>query len=339
MMTGMKIITIFACVFCFCLMARGADYVIALSVDGLGSTYLQQRVAAGQLPHFKRLAAESAGTANARADYDITVTLPNHTSMVTSRRIKEPEGHAWTSNTDPAKGVTIHSKKGTYVPSVFDVVHDHGLRTGVWATKTKFSLFKVSYDAINGAPDTTGPDTGRNKVDCFVIAKSAALAESFISTMATQPCHFAFVHFGDCDAAGHAMGWGSNDYNSALIAVDGYLGRIMDLIATNPALKGKTDLIVTADHGGEGKDHSDAAKSIDYTIPFYVWGAGVSHGDLYALNTATRQEPGENRPDYSDLKQPVRNGDVGNLALSLLGLPSIPGSMIDVKQDLRVKIK
>ncbi len=337
MMPVMKIILILACWFCGCLVAKSAEYVIAVSVDGLGSTYLQTLVDAGKLPHFKQLEVESAGTTNARADFNITVTLPNHTSMITSRRITEPEGHNWTSNTDPAKGATIHSNKGAYVPSVFDVVHDHGLRTAVWATKTKFALFKVSYDDLHGAPDKTGPDNGRNKVDYFLCAKSPVLTDSVISMMSTQPCHFAFVHFGEGDAAGHTHGWGSEPYNAALITIDGYLGRIMDLIATNPVLKGRTDLIVTADHGGEGKDHSDAAKPIDYTIPFYVWGAGITRGDLYALNTGTRKEPGTGRPDYSEQNPPVRNGDVGNLALSLLGLPSIPGSTIDVKQDLKVK--
>ena len=319
-----------------CLVAHGADYVIAVSVDGLGSVYLKTLMDAGKLPHFKQLLSEAAGTDNARADVDITVTLPNHTSMVTSRRIKETEGHNWTSNTDPAKGVTLQSNKGSYIASVFDVVHDHGLRTGVWTTKSKFSLFKVSYNATNGAPDITGTDNGRNKVDFFVCEKSSTLADNFLKTMSSQPCGFALVHFGDTDAAGHGQGWGSEAYNTALITVDGYIGQIMDLIAGNPALKGKTDLIVTADHGGEGKDHGDASKPIDYTIPFYVWGAGVTHGDLYALNTATRQEPGVGRPQFSEPKQPVRNGDVGNLALSLLGLPPIPGSTIDAKQDLRV---
>ncbi len=327
---------ILACWIGGCVVAQGADYVVALSVDGLGSTYLQTMVEAGKLPHFKQLQAESAGTTNARNDYDVSVTLPNHTSMVTSRRIKGVDGHNWTNNTNPAKGVTLHSHKGSYVASVFDVAHDHGLRTGVWATKTKFSLFPDSYNDVNGAPDTTGQDNGRKKVDYSYIKSSVELTDNFVSYMATNPCQFAFVHFGECDGAGHKDGWGSDPYYAALVMLDGQLGRIMDFIATNVNLKGKTTLIVTADHGGAGKDHHDTSKPLDYTIPFYVWGVGTHPGDLYAMNADCRQAPGEGRPDYAAPKQPIRNGEVGNLALSLLGLPPIPGSMIDAKQDLRV---
>lgn len=320
-----------------CTLCRAADYVIAISVDGLGSVYLQRLVDAGQLPHFKQLQAQSAGTTNARADYDITVTLPNHTGMLTSRRIKENEGHNWTSNTDPAKGVTLHSNKGSYIASVMDVAHDHGLRTGIWSTKTKFSLFKVSYDADHGAATPAGHDTGRNKVDCFDIEKGSDLITNVMATMDTAPCHFTFVHFGETDAAGHKFGWGGEEYNAALIAIDGYLGRIMAQATTNALLKGKTDIILTADHGGEGKDHGDATKAIDYTIPFYVWGCDVTPGDLYTLNRGTRKEPGTGRPLYSEPLQPVRNAEVGNLALSLLHLPAIPGSTLDVRQDLAVR--
>ena len=321
----------------FCLTAHAADYVVLVSVDGLGSVYLQRLLDAGQLPNFKKLLAESAGTANARTDYNNTVTLPNHTGMLTSRRVAEAAGHNWLSNTDPANGVTLQSNKGAYLASVFDVVHDHGLRTGLWATKTKFVLFKVSYDEAHGAPDITGSNNGRNKLNCFDIEDSRALIANFLNIMRTKPCQFAFVHFGDTDAAGHSQGWGSADYNAALITLDGYLGQILELIANQPKLKGKTDLILTADHGGDGKNHSDATKLLDYTIPFYVWGSDVTAGDLYLLNPQTRQSPGESRPDYTATTQPVRNADAGNLALSLLGLPPIPGSTVNAKQDLRVR--
>jgi hypothetical protein len=104
-------------------------------------------------------------------------------------------------------------------------------------------------------------------------------------------------------------------------------------------LKGKTAIIISADHGGTDYNHGFSTNPINYTIPFYAWGAGVKHtDDLYALNRDSRSDPETKRPDYSDREhQPIRNGDGGNLALKLLGLGPIPDSLINAKQDLKVQ--
>ncbi len=320
----------------FSIAARGADYVITVSIDGMGSCYLQPLLQAGRLPALAYISTHGAGTTNARADYDITVTLPNHISMLTSRPILDPQGHDWKSNTDPVTGMTLHSNKSAYVASAFDVAHDNGRRTGLWSSKTKFSLFDISYDETHGAPDTTGPDNGRDKLDVFTYTKSAShLTESFCTEMTTNPCHYAFVHLGTTDSVGHAEGWGSDAYLAALEYMDSCISRIIALMTNNPALKDHCALIVTADHGGQGTRHSDATNRLNYTIPFFTWGAGVATGDLYTLNSDVRTSPGTDRPDYTAHPQPIRNSDAGNLALHLLGLGPIPGSVINARQDLR----
>lgn len=321
-----------------------AEYVIQVSVDGMGSSYLQALIDEGQVPTFKRFQDEGAWTHNVRTDFDYTVTLPNHTCMVTGRPVKDKAaspaaiaGHNWTINTDPGDK-TIHGQRHDYVKSTFDVVHDHGLRTSLFPTKSKFRVYDQSYDATHGVPDTTGADNGRGKIDLYVKeGNTGKMTDRFIEEMKANPFHYTFMHFHDTDSAGHAKKWGSPEYNAALKAIDGHLGRIVELVTSDERFKGKTAIIISADHGGTGLDHGFNTNPINYTIPFYVWGAGVSHGDLYALNSATRLDPKTGRPDYSDPGlQPIRNGDSGNLALKLLGLPAIPDSSINALQDLSV---
>jgi len=321
-------------------LAVDPQYVISISVDGLGSSYLQTLLNASQVPNFQRLTTQGAFTMNARTDYDMTVTLPNHVTQVTSRGVigVGGNGHNWTSNSDPPGGTTIHSNKGSYVAGVFDVAHDNGLRTGMYATKTKFSLFDTSYNATYGAPDTTGPDNGCDKLDTYVYnSSSSSITSSFLSATAGNPFNYAFLHYTDGDSAGHTYGWGSTNYNNAIKAVDGYLGQVFNLVDTNPTFQGKTAIILTADHGGTGNDHGNQTLATNYTLPFYVWGPGVTAGaDLYALNLTTRLDPVTGRPLYSVVPQPIRNADGANLALDLLGLGSIPGSTVNSLQNLAV---
>jgi len=237
----------------------------------------------------------------------------------------------------------LASNKGAYIAGGFDVAHDHGLRTGAFPSKKKFSLYDTSWNATNGAPDTTGPDNGRGKIDLFVVlTNSAELVNTLVSNMATQPFHYAFIHFADPDTIGETIGFDitpGSAYSDVIKEIDSHLGLIFSLVDTNLQLLGCTAIVLTADHGGYDRTHIDPSRREGYTVPFYVWGAGIFPGaDLYALNPASRENPDTNRPPYSAPFQPIRNGEAANVALSLLGLGPVPGSTLNYLQDLNLTI-
>lgn len=317
-----------------------ARHVIHISVDGLRADAVTRR-SPKTLPNLYRLRNEGAFTDNARTDYDRSNTLPNHTSQLTGRSVLGPDGHHWTKNSDPEPGQTLHSNRGEYVASVFDVAHDNGLSTALYTTKSKFAIFDQSYNDANGAPDRAGADNGRDKIDHFVYdANTDALVGSFVDEMARERYDYAFLHLRDPDTAGHTFNFDMHSgsaYRQSVEGIDRAVGRILEMVDSTAALAGNTIIILTADHGGGGSwhGHGDADHIENYTIPFYVWGYGVAPAELYSLNHGSRLHPGLGRPSYEAEAQPVRNGDAANLALAHLGLPAIPGSKINAARDLR----
>lgn len=317
------------------------NHVIHISVDGLRPDAILA-LGASNLPNFHRLRTQGAFTDNARTDYHWTVTLPNHASQLTGYPVAGMRGHNWIYNDDTAEEQTLASNRGAYVPGVFEVVHDRGLRTGLFASKTKFAIFSRSWNATNGAPDTIGLDHGRNKIDVSSLTFNdpASVLNALIANMTTQAFSYAFFHFATTDFNGHGHGWDvtfGTPYSDAVKVMDNHLGALFAMIAGSTQLSNQTALILTSDHGGTGYDHSDPLLPADYTIPFYVWGPTVTPGaDLYAINSNSRKDPGGERPDFNEARQPIRNGDAANLALMLLGLPAVAGSSINSSQDLAV---
>lgn len=340
---GRAVVTIAAVgLFAPLILASGAEYVVHISVDGLNVNIMQSLVDAGQAPNFNRFEDEGAWTINARTDYTHTVTLPNHTTMITGRPTLAPAGlpqvafHNWMENKAVQNRVTLH--KDGYIPSVFDVAHDAGRSTAMFASKDKFNVFDQSYDETNGAANPHG----RDKIDRYFMQNdgpprySQSVVDRFVEEMGVRHFNYVFLHLRDADSVGHALQWGSSTYRQAVHGIDGYLGQIFQLVESDAQLKGKTVIILTADHGGRPPGHDDPIYRENYTVPVFAWGAGVDHGDLYAMNEKSRKDPGDARVDYAAAGQPIRNGDTGNLALWLLGLEAIPTSSINAAQDLRV---
>ncbi|MFJ9313913.1 alkaline phosphatase family protein [Pimelobacter simplex] len=303
--------------------AVNGKHVIAISVDGLNPRALN-KLGRARTPYLHQLISEQgAGTLNARAQLEMTVTLPNHTSMVTGRRIKASRGgHGVTWNDDTVTK-TVQQAAGHPVSSVFDVVHAGGGTTAVYATKSKFWLFERSWPA----------SVDKNVIK---VEKNAAVVRALRQDLARKAPSFAFLHLGKPDQMGHEYGWLSPRYLAAVATVDRLVGSVLNQVRGTPSLRSSTVVVLTSDHGGipGTTRHSDQRNREDYRVPFAVWGAGIPRADLYRLNP-TRANPGRTRPGFGAARQPIRNGELANVSLSILDLGPVPGSRWDRRQDLR----
>ena len=144
---------------------------------------------------------------------------------------------------------------------------------------------------------------------------------------------FTFLHLALPDAAGHASDWMSLAYQGAVLETDRLLGELLDTIDASPRLRKRLVVVLTADHGGPpGETSHDDARTRTTTDP--VRGLGPRGPGRRPLRAQPRlRRAGHGQPSY-DGPQPVRNGDLANLATDLLGLGPVPGSELDAGQDL-----
>lgn len=301
------------------------ESVLAISIDGLNPDALE-RLGEERTPHLHELMASGASTLNARTEHELTITLPNHTGMVTGRRI-DPRtgGHGVTWNDDRRRPATVQAAAGERVESVFTSVSAAGGSTALFASKTKFTLWKRSWPL--------SIDTTRIRLDNTVLARAVR------RDVRDRDRAFRFVHLSLPDSVGHDRGFMSPAYLRAVRQVDGLVGTIVSAVTSDPARNASTAIILTSDHGGKGADHSDARSYANYRVAFMVAGPGVVAGaDLYDLNPDDRLDPGRRRTTYADALQPVRNGDLANLTLDLLDLDAVPGSEHNSGLDLDVSL-
>ncbi|NHA00264.1 sulfatase-like hydrolase/transferase [Nocardioides sp. W3-2-3] len=212
---------------------------------------------------------------------------------------------------------------GHDVSSVFRVVHAAGGSTSLFSTKTKFTLFTRSW------PRDIARTVIRKEDD-------ATLTTLFRRDLLATKRSFAFLHLGLADQTGHAYGWLSPAYLRAVVKLDRLVGGVLTTIRNNARLRRSTVVVLTADHGGTPgtKGHDVATRWDNYRIPFVVWGRGVTHANLYRLNDPRFiKDPGRSRPGFSG-PQPIRNGDLANLATRVLGLGPVPGSLWNRSQRL-----
>ena len=237
--------------------ARVSEHVVIVSIDGLRPDAIDRFDA----HTIERLMREGAYSLKAQTILP-SKTLPSHTSMLTG---VDADGHGITWNSDQTD-----EHGHVDVPTIFSLAHQAGFRTAAFFSKTKFHHLEVpnSLDHVR-SPDG-GVLTGR-----FTWNHTVDMVEEYLESGADAP-NLMFVHIGEPDYAGHIFGWMSGIYGLAVKQADRAVAEIIDE-ANDRFGAGNYTLIVTADHGGHGRDHGSADPR-DTTIPWIVWGKGVQTG-------------------------------------------------------------
>lgn len=296
--------------------------VLLISIDGLNPTVLE-RLGPKQAPHLHRLMRQGASTLNARTTVEETVTLPNHTSMITGRRVDAAEGgHGVAWNDLKSRPRTVSEAADERVDSIFSVVDEQGGSSAMFVQKQKFRLWKRSWPkAID-----------RVRVD----ESGRRLVRSLRKDLRERDRAVRFLHLWSPDAAGHRHGFSSKQYRAAVRSADTRLGEVMKTVKGHPDVRGRTAVVLTSDHGGQGTRHGDTQLLANHRVPFIVRGPGVARNtDLYDLSDAIA-DPGRSQPPYGVEKPPVRNGAAANVVMTLLGLDPVPGSEFNNERQIRL---
>jgi predicted AlkP superfamily pyrophosphatase or phosphodiesterase len=230
------------------------DHVLVVSIDGLRPDIIEVYEARV----LQRMLREGAYTLTARTVYP-SKTLPSHTSMLTGL---PPEVHGITWNNDQT------SERGSVSnPTIFGLARDRGFTTAAFFSKAKLRHLQQ--------PGTLDHTVAPRGLETFMASKTVEAATRYMRFR--QP-NLLFVHIAEPDAAGHSFGWLTGAYRAAVRRADAAVGQV--LTAADAAYgRGNYTVIITADHGGEGRGHGTDHGN-DMLIPWIAWGAGVQPGPL-----------------------------------------------------------
>jgi arylsulfatase A-like enzyme len=228
-------------------------HVVVVSIDGLRP----DAIGTYQAPTLQRLMREGSYTLAASTIHP-SKTLPSHTSMLTGQ---PPERHGVLWN-----NVVTADADAIEMPNVFSLARARGYSTAAFFSKAKFQPLQV--EGTLDYSQAPGGWFGR-----WTSERTVTDVEHYLA--GARP-NLLFVHLTDPDAAGHSAGWMTSAYGRAVLEADRALGRLLAM-AENTFGAGRFSVIVTADHGGHGRDHgSDDPR--DVTIPWIAWGVGVKPG-------------------------------------------------------------
>jgi predicted AlkP superfamily pyrophosphatase or phosphodiesterase len=239
-------------------------HVILVSIDGLRADAIE----ASNARTLTRLLAEGSGTLSAQTILP-SKTLPSHASMLTGV-VPATHGITWNSDETDEYGVVS-------VPTIFQLAHEAGYRTAAFFSKKKFNHL-----IIEGSLDEV-------RVPRFGLVPASRTVGEAIQYMRREQPNLLFVHIAEADFMGHRIGWMSMPYRWGVREADAAVGALLEAAKKTYGADNFT-LIVTADHGGHGRDHGTDATT-DTTIPWISYGQGIRPGhpitgQVHTMDTA-----------------------------------------------------
>ncbi len=228
-------------------------HVLILGVDGLRPDAIEPADA----PVIDMLFAHGAGTLEASTHLTgDTVSGPGWASILTGIEV---ERHGVTSNETPVMAAIDRT-----VPTFLGAAFDAGLATGLIVHWLQLPVLVES-----------GPARGFRLGDDVIVASTAV---RFLG----MPRDLLFLHFDDCDHAGHATGYGPSnpDYIAAVEGVDRNFRTVLDGVLARETYASEAWLFVmVTDHAGEGTSHGER-NPINSTIPLLFVRPGMTPATL-----------------------------------------------------------
>jgi gamma-butyrobetaine dioxygenase len=206
------------------------ERVLVVSIDGLAPRFVTPRL----MPNLCSLALAGGCCFWARTVVP-PLTVPAHASMF---RGVVPDTHGLGDNSPLAPR--------TDAPSFLAVARAAGLSTGSVICWRPMDLLI----APQASTYRVSPDSGYDPPDADIGSGET------LDVLRRHRPDVTLTYLVSTDLAGHATGWGSDEYLAAAARVDALLGDLIEAAGPESAI------VVTTDHGGFGRGHFEAVDDI-----------------------------------------------------------------------------
>ena len=224
-----------------------SKYALVITIDGLRPDAITKE----NSPNLRQLIKSGSYTARAKT-VDPPKTLPSHISLATGLT---PKKHGTYKNSwNPKMGYTEFD-------TIFTQAKKEGFSTAMFVGKDKLNFIAVpeSIDKLEVI------DYSPTSVD--------QITQSFISYASKNKLGITLIHFPEPDIPGHKEGWMSAEYIKSVKRIDGEIGEIIQTLKYL-GLYDQTLIVITADHGGKGKNHRGDDPLVT-TIPWLAVGTKI----------------------------------------------------------------